>query len=155
MLRHGRVVVDLTEFDFAVAVANPSSAADGMNGAAAVVTVTRNGQTVATKSVGAGSTEVIMLPWVFELSQNMDQSVSAMQPAQSVLSHGGARLEIDGALQWQAPEREYAAIYDRFAELIESGRSEVDGRPFQLVADAFLIGSRSAAAPFYENADGA
>jgi len=39
------------------------------------------------------------------------------------LSHGGGALEIDG-------------------QAVAAGRSEVDWRPFQLVADAFLIGER-------------
>lgn len=87
--------------------------------------------------------------------QTWDITVDTADGAVLKLSQGGARLEVDGVPQPQSAEREYAAIYDRFAELIRAGRSEVDGRPFQLVADAFLIGSRSVAAPFYENADGA
>lgn len=82
--------------------------------------------------------------------QTWDITVDTADGAVLKLSHGGARLEIDGIPQPQAPEREYAGIYDRFAELIGSGQSEVDGRPFQLVADAFLVGARSTVAPFHE-----
>ncbi|MFG6463873.1 Gfo/Idh/MocA family protein [Roseateles sp. DXS20W] len=60
------------------------------------------------------------------------------------LSRGGSALEIDGRLVVDRPamEGEYAGLYARFAELCAAGRSEVDWRPFQLVADAFLIGER-------------
>jgi len=60
------------------------------------------------------------------------------------LSRGGSALEIDGRMVVDRPamEGEYAGLYARFAELVEAGRSEVDWRPFQLVADAFLIGER-------------
>lgn len=60
------------------------------------------------------------------------------------LSRGGSALEIDGRMVVDRPamEGEYAGLYARFAELVEAGGSEVDWRPFQLVADAFLIGER-------------
>jgi predicted dehydrogenase len=60
------------------------------------------------------------------------------------LSRGGAGLEIDGKtlLLDQGLAGEYPRLYARFAELCEAGRSEVDWRPFQLVADAFLVGER-------------
>ncbi len=60
------------------------------------------------------------------------------------LSHGGGMLEIDGkpVAADEALAGEYPRLYARFAELVAAGRSEVDWRPFQLVADAFLIGER-------------
>ncbi|HEX3141940.1 MAG TPA: Gfo/Idh/MocA family oxidoreductase [Rhizobacter sp.] len=65
------------------------------------------------------------------------------------LSHGGATLEIDGEVI--AADRglagEYPRLYSRFASLCSASRSEVDWRPFQLVADAFLIGERRTVAP--------
>jgi len=65
------------------------------------------------------------------------------------LSHGGATLEIDGKVV--AADRglagEYPRLYSRFASLCAAARSEVDWRPFQLVADAFLIGERRIVAP--------
>ena len=60
------------------------------------------------------------------------------------LSRGGGALEIDGrpldtddALAGESPR-----LYARFAELCAAGESQVDWRPFQLVADAFLVGER-------------
>jgi predicted dehydrogenase len=60
------------------------------------------------------------------------------------LSHGGGALEIDGQPLGadEALAGEYPRLYARFAELCAAGESEVDWRPFQLVADAFLVGER-------------
>ena len=67
------------------------------------------------------------------------------------LSGGGAALEIDGKVVTVARglEGEYPRLYSRFASLCGAGRSEVDWRPFQLVADAFLIGERRIVAPHH------
>lgn len=65
------------------------------------------------------------------------------------LSQGGATLTVDG--QVVAADHglagEYPRLYSRFASLCVEKRSEVDWRPFQLVADAFLIGERRIVAP--------
>ena len=65
------------------------------------------------------------------------------------LRGGGAELYIDGkAITRDASMAgEYPRLYERFASLCEAGKSEVDWRPFQLVADAFLIGERRIVAP--------
>jgi predicted dehydrogenase len=70
------------------------------------------------------------------------------------LSEGGSRLSVDGA-PMPAPgghhaHAEYAPLYERFAALIRERASEVDTRPFRLVADAFLIGRRVAVEAFEE-----
>ena len=44
---------------------------------------------------------------------------------------------------------EYPRLYARFGELVAAGKSEVDWRPFQLVADSFLIGERRIVAPHH------
>jgi predicted dehydrogenase len=60
------------------------------------------------------------------------------------LAFGGAELSIDGkAVTAEAGMAgEYPRLYQRFAALCDARQSEVDWRPFQLVADAFLIGER-------------
>src|SRR4249920_2369966 len=60
------------------------------------------------------------------------------------LSRGGGALEIDGRPLGgdEALAGEYPRLYSRFAGLCAAGESEVDWRPFQLVADAFLVGER-------------
>ena len=65
------------------------------------------------------------------------------------LTRGGAALEIDGrrVILGEGLAGEYPRLYERFAVLCQAGRSEVDVRPFQLVADAFLVGERREVAP--------
>ncbi|GJE73400.1 Gfo/Idh/MocA family protein [Methylorubrum podarium] len=59
-----------------------------------------------------------------------------------LLSQGGNALAIDGVAQGLEPEGEYRGLYDRFAELVRAGESDVDLRPLTHVADAFLRGRR-------------
>ena len=69
------------------------------------------------------------------------------------LSAGGGTLTVGGKpVPGEAGElqSEYASIYRVFAELIAAGRSEVDARPLELVADIFLTGKQVAVAPFEE-----
>jgi len=58
------------------------------------------------------------------------------------LTHGGSRLFVNGASVVEAPMAEYERIYEHFAQLLELGESAMDAAPFQLVADAFLVGRR-------------
>ncbi|QYE33680.1 Gfo/Idh/MocA family oxidoreductase [Polymorphobacter sp. PAMC 29334] len=55
------------------------------------------------------------------------------------LSSGGAVLHLPDAIVAH-DEREYPGLYARFVDLIRDCRREVDTRPLQLVADAFLRG---------------
>jgi len=64
------------------------------------------------------------------------------------LRNGGAHFTIDGAEQAVEPRGEYPSIYDRFADLVANGASEVDGEPLRIVADAFLVGRRETTEPF-------
>jgi D-galactose 1-dehydrogenase len=54
------------------------------------------------------------------------------------LTEGGAKLAIDGAPVETGPSQEYPDLYARFAELVDARASDVDLRPLELVADAFL-----------------
>jgi predicted dehydrogenase len=67
------------------------------------------------------------------------------------LSNGGATLTIDGhtVTSDAGLAGEYPRLYQRFATLCAAGRSEVDWRPFQLVADSFLIGERRIVGPHH------
>jgi predicted dehydrogenase len=70
------------------------------------------------------------------------------------LSGGGSTLFLDGvqqpAIERTGPHGEYESIYRHFAALIGKQQSDVDARPFQLVADAFLVGKRHSVEPFYD-----
>jgi D-galactose 1-dehydrogenase len=58
------------------------------------------------------------------------------------LEKGGTVLTINDAPVIENPSEEYEQIYERFAVLLRKGKSEMDGSPLQLVADAFLLGGR-------------
>lgn len=66
------------------------------------------------------------------------------------LRMGGNLLEIDGAPAggMNSIMGEYPALYARMAELVRTGRSDVDLRPMVLVADAFMLGRRIVADAF-------
>ncbi len=66
------------------------------------------------------------------------------------LASGGARLVVDGESLIDETPAEYEAIYARFDELLREGRSHIDPAPFQLVVDAFFIGSRQVVEAFEE-----
>jgi len=63
-----------------------------------------------------------------------------------LLSEGGGKLSIDGIAQVDVADEalsgEYPNLYRRFADLIRSGRSDIDLEPFRHVADAFMLGRR-------------
>ena len=58
------------------------------------------------------------------------------------LTHGGTRLWVDGVAKVTEPDSEYRRIYRRFHELLLAEHSDVDASPLQIVADAFLQGTR-------------
>ena len=100
----------------------------------------------------AAETETSPITAEFDWRQEGDQSwnidVETAEGTKLRLTHGGSKLFVDGALAVEAPMAEYEGIYDRFAYLLDEGRSAMDAAPFQLVADAFLVGRRKATAPF-------
>ena len=58
------------------------------------------------------------------------------------LSAGGAKLLVGDEPRIDTAKAEYPALYRRFVELTATGASDVDLAPFQLVADAFMLGRR-------------
>ena len=66
------------------------------------------------------------------------------------LRHGGNEVWIDGKRSEGTPSimGEYPARYARMAELVGSGRSEVDLAPMVHVADAMTLGARIVTDPF-------
>lgn len=85
--------------------------------------------------------------WRQEGPQSWDIHVDC-EEGSLLLSHGGARMAIDGREVSAGPDREYPSLYARFAELVEAGASDVDLRPMTHVADAFLLGRRHVVEPF-------
>ncbi|MFK7882517.1 Gfo/Idh/MocA family protein [Roseobacter sp.] len=66
----------------------------------------------------------------------------------ATLSEGGARLTINGHEKSAGEDKEYQALYARFAELIAARSCEVDLSPMTHVADAFTLGRRVSVSPF-------
>ena len=60
----------------------------------------------------------------------------------ALLDSGGTLL-IDGAVAVQEKRTEYPTLYARFAELVRTGRSDVDLVPLQLTLDALALGRRT------------
>jgi D-galactose 1-dehydrogenase len=82
--------------------------------------------------------------------QTWDVRIEDAKGEKLTLLHGGATLEIDGAPVDLPAQSEYASIYRRFADLVAARSSDVDLRPLQQVADAFMLGRRIAVEPFIE-----
>lgn len=76
--------------------------------------------------------------------------VAQTDAGEMVLSEGGAKLSVDGRLVHEQPEREYPALYERFAEIIRAGHSDVDLAPLRHVADAFMLGRRKVVEAFHD-----
>ena len=66
-----------------------------------------------------------------------------------LLSHGGARLAVNGQVVHAEPEQEYPELYRHFARLVRAGESDVDLAPLRHVADAFMLGRRVVVEPFH------
>ncbi|MCW6509073.1 Gfo/Idh/MocA family protein [Lichenifustis flavocetrariae] len=58
------------------------------------------------------------------------------------LTKGGSKLAINGQTVVEETPEEYEAIYSRFTGLLSRRESLIDAAPFQLVADAFMVGRR-------------
>ncbi|MEY9781817.1 Gfo/Idh/MocA family protein [Sinorhizobium fredii] len=89
----------------------------------------------------------------FDWRQTGKQSwdiVADTEAGEMVLSEGGAKLAVDGKIVHEEPEQEYPMLYQRFAEIIKAGRSDVDLSPLRHVADAFMLGRRKFVEVFYD-----
>ncbi len=89
-----------------------------------------------------------MFDWRQTGPQTWDIEVQTRAGVTLLLTDGGAKLLVDGQEVQTAPSKEYPDLYARFAELLERGESDVDLRPFELVADALLCGEREQVEPF-------
>jgi D-galactose 1-dehydrogenase len=100
-------------------------------------------------AAGSGATLAAEFDWrqQGEPSWNIDIEPERGPPLR--LTHGGSRLWVDGAPAVEAPLREYEGVYRHFAQMLHRGVSDLDFSPFQLVGDAFLVGSRRTVAPFH------
>jgi len=94
-------------------------------------------------SESASSPITAEFDWRQEGDQSWNIDIATTEGAALRLTHGGSKLLVDGTLTVEAPMAEYGGIYQHFGNLLEAGVSAMDGAPFQLVADAFLVGRRT------------
>jgi hypothetical protein len=57
-------------------------------------------------------------------------------------------LDIDGVETVNEKPQEYEKIYARFAELLDTGKSDTDDAPLRLMADVFFAGRRETGPAF-------
>ena len=94
-------------------------------------------------SSGLGGEDLLaVFDWRQTGPQTWDIEVETQGGTRIVLRQGGSRLEVDGRVVAEEKPAEYQGIYERFATLLDEGRSEIDDAPFRLVADAFMVGRR-------------
>ncbi|OOY15429.1 Gfo/Idh/MocA family oxidoreductase [Thioclava sp. DLFJ4-1] len=82
-------------------------------------------------------------PQTWDIELETDAGPMALRLGGNVLEIGGAKAE--GA---ESIMEEYPALYARMAELVRQGASDVDLAPMVHVADAFLLGRRTAVEDF-------
>ncbi|HEY5795592.1 MAG TPA: gfo/Idh/MocA family oxidoreductase, partial [Bosea sp. (in: a-proteobacteria)] len=99
-------------------------------------------------SRGEGEDLRAVFDWRQTGPQSWDIDIETASGKRLKLADGGSRLEIDGRVVAHEKPAEYEAIYERFATLLYEDRSEVDQKPFRLVADAFMVGKRIVVEPF-------
>ncbi|WP_445192892.1 Gfo/Idh/MocA family protein [Sphingomonas sp. Tas61C01] len=95
-----------------------------------------------------GLTITMDLDWRQTGPQSWDITVET-DAGTLALAKGGAVLTLPEGEQ-HAKDEEYPGLYARFATLVREKRSDVDVRPLQLVADAFLRGHRQSVEAFDE-----
>ncbi|HEY6633738.1 MAG TPA: Gfo/Idh/MocA family oxidoreductase [Rhizobiaceae bacterium] len=89
------------------------------------------------------------IDWLQTGPQSWDIVVET-DAGQMTLSHGGAKLAVDGRIVHEEPEQEYPMLYRRFAEIVRTGKSDADVAPLQHVADAFMLGRRNVVEAFFD-----
>ena len=89
-----------------------------------------------------------VLDWRQTGEQTWEIAVDTHDGLSLTLRDGGSRLETPGRAPLVGPPDEYPDIYRTFADLLDKGTSQVDASPFQLLADAFMIGARDVVDPF-------
>lgn len=84
-----------------------------------------------------------VLDWRQTGEQTWDIDIETSDGLKLKLSKGGAHLEIDSQPPFDGPPDEYPDIYREFATLLDTLQSKVEASPYQLVADAFMLGKRT------------
>jgi D-galactose 1-dehydrogenase len=99
--------------------------------------------TLAMRSPGASGPIEARLDWRQKGDERWEIDIVTAAGTSLSLSEGGALLVHAGAAPTRSSGSEYAQIYARFAALIAARQSHVDTEPLRLVADAYMLASRS------------
>ena len=94
-----------------------------------------------------GATVTADFDWLQTGPQTWDIDVVCAE-GRMKLSMGGAKLDIDGVRVSEGPDREYAGLYARMADLVRNRQSDMDLTPMVHVSDAFTLGKRRQVAAF-------
>jgi D-galactose 1-dehydrogenase len=119
----------------------------------AVLSFPRNCETpiAATLSLisSQGATVQVNLDFLQKGRQTWDIDVDT-DAGRLTLSMGGTSMTVNNATTPISLGGEYPNLYAHFEQLVHGRRIDVDMMPLQLVADAFLSGRRTEAAPFVD-----
>lgn len=87
--------------------------------------------------------------WLEESGEIWTIAIETRKGTRLRLEKGGTVLKVNGLETIANPSEEYEAIYERFARLLRKRKSEMDGSPLLLMADAFLLGARENVEEFH------
>ena len=81
--------------------------------------------------------------WRWNGAEVWEIEVGTADGLRLTLANGGSQIEIEGHQPFAGATDEYPDIYREFGQLLKTGKSKADIAPFQLVADAFMLGRRT------------
>jgi D-galactose 1-dehydrogenase len=93
-------------------------------------------------AAGANAALTAEVDWRQTGPQSWNIDIETESGLKLALREGGSKLSVDGQETVAQPMEEYERIYERFAELLDQGKSDMHYAPLQLVADAFFVGKR-------------
>jgi D-galactose 1-dehydrogenase len=100
-------------------------------------------------AAGANASLTAEVDWRQAGPQSWHIDIETESGTKLALRDGGSKLSVDGKETIAQPMEEYERIYERFAELLDKGESDMHYAPLQLVADAFFVGKRVATDAFH------
>jgi len=95
-----------------------------------------------------GADMTCTLDWRHDGGPIWNMEIETDQGAFTLTRSGSGIDDGDGEIDLGDDLDEYDHLYARLAELVAKGTSETDTRPMEMVADAFLLGTRETGAPF-------
>lgn len=113
-----------------------------------VLQVPANRQTPVSAELKFTGNVTASFDWLKEGEQTWTMRLTATDGTAVQLKDGGNRCLVDGEEQPEAELGEYPALYARMADLVRTGRSDVDLAPMVHVSDIMTLCEREAAPAF-------